>query len=175
MNIILYGSRYGTTQRYAKELSKRTNINAVSFENVQGINTYDKIIYIGSLYAGTVLGLSKTFKKMKDASHTTMIIVTIGLSDPFDDQNVSEIDKNISHQISKEIFQSIKKIFHFRGAMDYRKLSFGHRAMIKLLYSAIKDKPEDTLTAVDRAIKEAYNKKVDFTNFQELEKIIREM
>ena len=33
MNIILYGSRYGTAQRYAKELSKRTNINAVSFEN----------------------------------------------------------------------------------------------------------------------------------------------
>lgn len=175
MDIIIYGTHYGTAQRYAQELSKRTKIEAISFENVQDINMYDTIIYIGSLYAGTVLGLSKTFKKMKDASHTTMILVTIGLSDPFDDQNISEIEKNISHQISKEIFQSIRTIFHFRGAMDYRKLSFGHRAMIKLLYSAIKNKPEDTLTAVDRAIKEAYNKNVDFINFQELEKIIREM
>ena len=170
MDIIIYGTHYGSAQRYAQELSKRTKIDAISFENVQDINMYDRIIYIGSLYAGTVLGLSKTFKKMKDASHTTMIIVTIGLSDPFDDQNVSEIDKNISHQISKEIFQSIKKIFHFRGAIDYNKLSFGHKTMMKLLYNAIKNKPEETLTAVDRAIIETYNKKVDFTNFQDLEK-----
>lgn len=92
MNIILYGSRYGTAQRYAKELSKRTNINAVSFENVQDINMYDGIIYIGSLYAGSVLGLAKTFKKIKDASGKTIILVTIGLSDPLDDKNIHAID-----------------------------------------------------------------------------------
>ena len=47
--------------------------------------------------------------------------------------------------------------------------------MMKLLYNAIKNKPKEALTAVDRAIIETYNKKVDFTNFQELEKIICEM
>ena len=170
MNIILYGSRYGTAQRYAKELSKRTNINAVSFENVQDINMYDKIIY-----AGSVLGLAKTFKKIKDASGKTIILVTIGLSDPLDDKNIHAIEKNMHNQIPNEIFKSIKKIFHFRGAIDYNKLSFGHKTMMKLLYNAIKNKPKEALTAVDRAIIETYNKKVDFTNFQELEKIICEM
>jgi len=175
MNIILYGSRYGTAQRYAKELSKRTNINAVSFENVQDINMYDGIIYIGSLYAGSVLGLAKTFKKIKDASGKTIILVTIGLSDPLDDKNIHAIEKNIHNQIPNEIFKSIKKIFHFRGAIDYNKLSFGHKTMMKLLYNAIKNKPKEALTAVDRAIIETYNKKVDFTNFQDLEKIICEI
>ncbi|MDY5233617.1 MAG: flavodoxin domain-containing protein [Faecalicoccus sp.] len=175
MNIILYGSRYGTAQRYAKELSKRTNINAVSFENVQDINMYDEIIYIGSLYAGSVLGLAKTFKKIKDASGKTIILVTIGLSDPLDDKNIHTIEKNIHNQIPNEIFKSIKKIFHFRGAIDYNKLSFGHKTMMKLLYNTIKNKPKEALTAVDRAIIETYNKKVDFTNFQDLEKIICEM
>ena len=175
MNIILYGSRYGTAQRYAKELSKRTNINAVSFENVQDINMYDKIIYIGSLYAANVLGLDKTFKKIKDASGKTIILVTIGLSDPLDDKNIYTIEKNIYNQIPNDIFNSIKKIFHFRGAIDYNKLSFGHKTMMKLLYKALKNKPKETLTAVDRAIIQTYNKKMDFTNLQDLEKIICEI
>ena len=104
MKIILYGSRYGTAQRYAKELSKRTNINAVSFENVQDINMYDEIIYIGSLYAGHVLGLTKTFKKVKDASSKAVILVTIGLSDPLDDKNIHAIEKNITQSNTKRNF-----------------------------------------------------------------------
>ena len=33
-NIIIYGSHYGTTKQYAEELSRRTNIEAISFEKV---------------------------------------------------------------------------------------------------------------------------------------------
>ncbi len=34
-NIIIYGSHYGTTKQYAEELSRRTNIEAVSFERCE--------------------------------------------------------------------------------------------------------------------------------------------
>lgn len=61
-NIIIYGSHYGTTKKYAEELSRRTNIEVISFENVEEINDYDNIIYLGGLYAGGVLGMSKTIK-----------------------------------------------------------------------------------------------------------------
>ena len=62
-NIIIYGSYYGTTKKYAEEFSKRTNIEAVSFKDVNNINDYDNIIYLGGLYAGGVLGMAKTLKK----------------------------------------------------------------------------------------------------------------
>ena len=48
-NIIIYGSHYGTTKKYAEELSRRTNIEVISFENVEEINDYDNIIYLGGL------------------------------------------------------------------------------------------------------------------------------
>ena len=64
-NIIIYGSNYGTTKQYAEELSRRTNIEVISFKNVKKINDYDNIIYLGGLYAGGVLGMSKTIKKIK--------------------------------------------------------------------------------------------------------------
>ena len=61
MKIIIYGSQYGTTKQYAKELSKKTNIKAYSYENIKNIDKYETIIYIGALYAGGVLKLLKKY------------------------------------------------------------------------------------------------------------------
>ena len=54
-NIIIYGSKYGTTKKYAEKLSRRTNIQAISFENVN------------------------------DISNKEIILVTVGLADPTDE------------------------------------------------------------------------------------------
>ena len=170
-NIIIYGSNYGTTEQYAKELSKRTNIEAISFENVQEINKYDKIIYIGGLYAGGVLGMSKTLRKLTNIQNKTIIIATVGLADPTDEKNINNIRNNIKVQISKEIYDKAK-IFHLRGGIDYSKLKFFHKTMMKLLYNAVKNIPQEKLSAENKAMIETYNKKVNFVNFSDLDKII---
>ena len=173
-NIIIYGSHYGTTKQYAEELSRRTNIEAISFENVKEINNYDKIIYLGGLYAGGVLGMTKTLKKLNKISNKTIILVTIGLSDPTDEKNINNIRNNIKSQIQKEIFEKAK-IFHLRGGIDYSKLNFVHKTMMKLLYNAVKNLPNEKQTAENRAMIETYNKKVDFIDFSGLDKIINEI
>ena len=173
-NIIIYGSNYGTTEQYAKELSKRTNIEAISFENVQEINKYDKIIYIGGLYAGGVLGMSKTLRKLTNIQNKTIILVTVGLADPTDEKNINNIRNNIKVQISKEIYDKAK-IFHLRGGIDYSKLKFFHKTMMKLLYNAVKNIPQEKLSAENKAMIETYNKKVNFVNFSDLDKIISEI
>ena len=173
-NIIIYGSHYGTTKKYAEELSRRTNIEVISFENVEEINDYDNIIYLGGLYAGGVLGMSKTIKKLNNISNKKIIIATVGLSDPTDEINKNNIRNNIKSQIPKEIFEKAK-IFHLRGGIDYSKLNFAHRTMMKLLYNAVKNLPEEKQTAENRAMIETYNKKVDFIDFSSLDKIINEI
>ena len=173
-NIIIYGSHYGTTKKYAEELSRRTNIEVISFENVEEINDYDNIIYLGGLYAGGVLGMSKTIKKLNNISNKKIIIATVGLSDPTDETNKNNIRNNIKSQIPKEIFEKAK-IFHLRGGIDYSKLNFAHRTMMKLLYNAVKNLPGEKQTAENRAMIETYNKKVDFIDFSSLDKIINEI
>ena len=173
-NIIIYGSHYGTTKKYAEELSRRTNIEVISFENVEEINDYDNIIYLGGLYAGGVLGMSKTIKKLNNISNKKIIIATVGLSDPTDETNKNNIRNNIKSQIPKEIFEKAK-IFHLRGGIDYSKLNFAHRTMMKLLYNAVKNLPEEKQTAENRAMIETYNKKVDFIDFSSLDQIINEI
>ena len=173
-NIIIYGSHYGTTKQYAEELSKRTNIEAISFENVKEINDYNNIIYLGGLYAGGVLGMSKTIKKINTISNKKIIIVTVGLSDPIDEVNKKNIRDNIKRQIPKEFFEKTK-IFHLRGGIDYSRLNFVHKTMMKLLYNAVKNLPEEKQTAEDRAMIETYNKKVSFVDFSSLDEIINEI
>lgn len=68
MKIIIYGSKYGTAKSYALELVKRTNIDVKHYKQIKRINNYESIIYIGALYAGGVLGMKKTFKKLTNFS-----------------------------------------------------------------------------------------------------------
>ena len=173
-NIIIYGSHYGTTKQYAEELSKITNIEAISFENVKEINDYNNIIYLGGLYAGGVLGMSKTIKKINTISNKKIIIVTVGLSDPIDEVNKKNIRDNIKRQIPKEFFEKTK-IFHLRGGIDYSRLNFVHKTMMKLLYNSVKNLPEEKQTSEDKAMIETYNKKVNFVDFSSLDEIINEI
>ena len=174
-SIIIYGSHYGTTKQYAEELSKRTNIKAISFKKFnQQINDYDNIIYLGALYAGGVLGMSKTLKKLNNISNKKILIATVGLSDPTDEVNKNNIRNNIKNQIPKEFLEKAK-IFHLRGGIDYSKLNFAHKTMMKLLYNAVKNLPNEKQTAEDRAMIETYNKKVNFIDFSSLDKIANEI
>ena len=173
-NIILYGSHYGTTKQYAEELSRRTNIEVSSFKTIKDINQYDTVIYLGGLYAGGVLGMAKTLKNLNDVSHKKIILVTVGLADPTDEVNKNNIRNNIKRQLKKEVFERAK-IFHLRGGIDYSKLNFGHKTMLKLLYNSIKNLPEEKQTAEDKAMIETYNKKVNFIDFSSLDKIANEI
>lgn len=173
-DIIIYGSNYGSSEKYAMELSEKTSIKAVSYKELDNINNYSKIIYIGGLYAGGVVGLAKTFKKLKDLSSKKIIIVTVGLADSKDEKNILNIRKSLKEQINSEIFKKAQ-IFHLRGSIDYSKLSFTHKTMMKLMYMKLKNIPEDKQDAETKGIIETYNKKVDFIDFTSLNEIIAEI
>ena len=66
MKIIIYASQYGSTKQYADELSKRTGIETVEYTEVRDINQYDTIVYLGPLYAGSIMGLKKTLNKIRN-------------------------------------------------------------------------------------------------------------
>ena len=172
-SIIIYGSQYGTTKMYAEELSKRINVKALSFEKIDDINKYNKIIYLGGLYAGGVLGMSKTFKKLNDMNNRRIILVTVGLADPKNAENINNIRNAIKRQLSKNILEKIK-IFHLRGGIDYSKLNFVHKTLMNLLYKKAKNLPEEKKTVEDKAIIETYGKKVSFIDFSDLDGIVSE-
>ena len=63
-SVIIYGSHYGTTKRYAEKFSEITKIPVANYKENKNLSEYDPIIHFGGLYAGGVKGLKNTVKAL---------------------------------------------------------------------------------------------------------------
>lgn len=142
-SVIIYGSHYGTTKRYAEKFSEVTKILVANYKKIKNLSEYNLIIHFGGLYAGGVKGL----------------------------KNTDSIRKSISRQVPENILKNTA-VFHLRGGIDYEKLNFKHRTMMTLLYNKAKNLPEDKKTAEVRAMIDTYNSKVDFVDYSSLNQIM---
>ena len=168
-SLIIYGSQYGTTERYAKRFSEIVHFPAVTYESVNDLAQYGQIVYFGALYAGGIKGLRKIIKILPNG--VKLMIVTVGLADVHDKENINNIRKAMAKQVPENIMKSAD-IFHLRGGIDYQKLSFRHETMMTLLYHKAKGLPEDKKTAEVNAMIETFNSKVDFVDYVSLAPVI---
>ena len=167
--LIIYGSQYGTTRRYAEKFAEMTHLPVISYEDIKNLTDYDQIIYFGGLYAGGIKGLKNTLKKL--TANTKLIIVTVGLADVSNKENINNINNSIRKQVPEHLLKDAS-LFHLRGGIDYSKLNFKHKTMMKMLYHSLKNKPFESLTQEDKEMIETYNKKVDFVDYDSLKQII---
>ncbi len=166
--IIVYGSQYGTTKGYAEKFSEITHFPCISYEEVKTLSGYDSVIHFGGLYAGGVNGLKTTIKALEE--NTKLIIVTVGLADVTDKENVDNIRQSIRKQVPNRLMDNIT-IFHLRGGIDYQKLNFIHKTMMTLLYHKVKKLPEEKKNAEVKAMIETFHSKADFVDYSALAQI----
>ncbi len=157
--VVLYSSRYGSTKRYAEAVAARLHCPALDTKKGKGaLSDYETIIFGGGIYAGGIRGISlltKNFHKLQDKR---IFVFTVGIADPADSERFSPM---LAKTFSDEMRQKIR-FFHFRGGMDYSKMSFLHRAMMKMLKSSIEKKPPSQRTDEDEGILRTFGGKVDF-------------
>ena len=167
--LIVYGSQYGTTKRYAEKFAEMTHFPVISYEKAKTLTDYEQIIYFGGLYAGGVKGLKNTVKKL--SPNTKLIIVTVGLADVSDEENVKNIRNSVKKQVPEHLLKAAS-VFHLRGGIDYSKLNFMHKTMMGMLYRSLASKPVESLTHEEKALIETYDKKVDFVDYDSLRQIV---
>ncbi len=168
--LIVYGSQYGTAKQYAEKCSEMTGIPAVEYRNGKGLNQYDLIIYFGGLYAGNVKGLKKTVKGLREG--IKLMVVTVGLADPRSKTNAANIMKSVKKQVPERLLPNMA-VFGLRGGIDYKKLSFQHRAMMAFLIAHLKKVPEEKRTEETKAMIETYHSAVNFVDFHSLDQIAK--
>ena len=123
------------------------------------MSNYACVIHFGALYAGGVFGLRQIASLLSPKAE--FIIVTVGLADVQDAENIQNIRSAIRRQIPEDVFRRTR-IFHLRGAIDYSKLNLKHRTMMALLYAKAKGLPEEKKNAETQAMIETYGKQVSF-------------
>lgn len=163
--IVIFESKYGSTEKYARWIAEELSCSVMERKscNPADMTGYNTIIYGGGLYAGGVSGIKLLTKNCDLLSEKNVVIFTCGLADPEDPENVNHIRKALSNILPDELRERAH-LFHFRGGIDYSRLSFIHRAMMSMLRKALLKKNEQDLRQEDRYLLETYGKRVDFTD-----------
>lgn len=169
--IVVYGSRYGTTKSYAEEFARQKGIKAIPFRLLEDLTGYDTVVHFGALLGGGVYGLKKTLKLLDANGSQHLVIVTVGLADPKNAKNTDYLKQAIKKQVPVNILNNTE-IYHLRGGIDYKKLSFMHRFMMYLTYKKAKKHDSGTNNEEINEMIATYNKKVNFVDFNTLDQII---
>lgn len=159
---VIYKSKYGSTKKYAQWITDEVkgNLFDASEIKVEMLKEYDTIVYGGGLYASGISGISLITKNFDIIKDKKIIVYTVGLASTDKKEVFAPI---IEKNFPKEIIDNIK-FFHFRGGIDYKKLSLVHKAMMAMLKKVVSKKPEDKLTDDDKELLATYGDKVDFTD-----------
>lgn len=170
---VIYESKYGTTKKYAQWISTSLSSEIYEKSSIKSSNLkeYDTIIYGGGMYAGGISGISIITKNFDIIKDKNIIVFTCGLADPKEESNLVSIKKGIEKVFTKDMIDKIK-FFHLRGGIDYKKLSFMHKSMMKMLKKMVSKKSENELREEDKQFLDTYGKVVDFTNKETITPII---
>lgn len=141
--IVVYKSKYGSTENYAKWIAKELECEAVDVKNVKinELEKYDKIVYGGGLYAEMIAGItiiSKNLDKLKDKK---IAVFTTGLT-PLDCREYYDnmvAPKNFKGGVPQNV-----KIFNFMGKMILEELTPVHKAAIVTLKKIMSAKKNPT-------------------------------
>ena len=169
MDIIIYGSRHGAAKRYAEGLAESTGIKAVDYNEIDSLEPFKRVIYIGAIYASGVIGLKKTMAKLLPDQE--LFVITVGMVDPADQAFIGPLREALKKLIPPQMYDE-KRIFHLRGAIDYGQLELKYRILMKMMYSQAAKLPEEKLTSEFKAVLATYGKKVDYVDLEMLQPLI---
>lgn len=167
--VVLYRTKYGTTEKYARWIAQDTGADVFDARRVriQSLMDYDTIVYCGGLYAGGILGFSRIKKNDQKLADKKLLVAAVGATTKSDEARKEVMDKNLTASMKGRV-----PLFLLRGGLDYKNMNVKDRLLMFLLYTSIKSKDPDTLDNDSKGILATYGKTVDFTNRAAIEPIV---
>jgi menaquinone-dependent protoporphyrinogen IX oxidase len=156
--LVVYQSQYGATRQYAAWIAEELGAELRERKNAKpsGLSDYDCVVYGGGLYASGILGADWAAK----TACKNLVIFTVGLADPANTDYSAILSKNFPQKIQHSL-----KVFHFRGSIDYKKLSLIHRIMMAMMkWMTVGRKKPEEWTEEEKLFVSTYGNQVDFTD-----------
>ena len=163
--VVLYGSKYGSTKRYAGWLAEELGADIADVNKARpgGMKNYRIVILGSAVYAGGFLGLGFLKRNFKLFDNSKLILFTCGLADPLESHNRRQLLARLERQAGPALFSRLE-CFHLRGEIDYSRLSLIHRAMMAMLVKGLKSKRPEDLSGEDREMLKTYGAKTGFVD-----------
>ncbi|MBR5155355.1 MAG: flavodoxin [Clostridia bacterium] len=143
-SVVIYKSRYGSTQKYAQWIAEELGCSIFDAKNISSSDLikYDTIIYGGGLYGEVICGAGLITKNIDLLKGKKIVIFSTGITPLYCREYYDKmvIEKNFKNGLPENV-----KVFNFLGKMILDELSFPHRTAIKALkkFMSSKDNPSD--------------------------------
>lgn len=171
--VVVYRSIYGATRQYALWIAAHLHCPAFDVRTIRAkdLQEYDTIIYGGPIYVGEALGAKFLKKNLNTLGHKNLVLFSCGLNDPEDERNQVNTEDQLSDILSDELMAHIK-VFHLRGAIDYRKLRLLHKIMMAMTKRSIVVQDPSTRPPDDRHLLVSYGIPRDFRKMDAIRPIL---
>ena len=158
--VVLYRSKYGATKRYANWLSEEmgfdcTEIGKASWRAVERCST---IVLCGGIYASGIAGLAFLRKNASRLRGRKIAVLSVGAS-PYEEKAFHALAQ---HNLRGDLAGI--PLFYGRGAWDEGRMTFGDRALCKLLQRSIAKKDPQELEPWMQALLCASGQVCDWTD-----------
>lgn len=167
--VVIYKSKTGFTKKYAQWIAE--DLSADIFEassiNMNMLNSYDTVIYGGSLYAVGINGIKLITQNIDKLKDKKLVVFATGASPSREDVINEVVNKNFTEEQQKYI-----KFFYLRGGFNYSKLNPFDKFLMAILKWKIKSKKKEELTSDEIGMLAIYDKPVDYTMRKNITKII---
>jgi len=161
--VVIYESKHGATRQYAQWIAEDLQCRFVERKTVDinDVKTADVVVYGGAIYAGGVSGVSFLRKNFQVLKSKHLVVFTCGLSNPADSQNTDHIRERLANTLTTPVMGQTK-IFHLRGAIDYRRLNMVQKVMMAMVVRPVKKKDPASRTAEEQQMLDTYGNAVSF-------------
>ena len=167
--VIVYKSKYGSAEKYAKWLSDATGYKAVSVKqaDINEVQNCETVIMAGAVYASGISIVSYLKKNIAKLKGKKLAVFTCAAS-PYDEKFFNELIKlNM-----KDDLEGIP-VFYGRGAFDMKNMSFSDRTLCKMLRKAVSKKDPKDYELWESALMEvSEDESADWTDKSYLEPLI---
>ncbi len=168
--IVIYASKTGNTERYAKWIAEDLGARAVPVKDVKfrDLKEHDTIIFGGGIYAERINGLKFIKKNLKKLSGKRIYVFANGFS-LGDKESIEKIkEKNLSSEELRNI-----RFFYMRGAFYMEKLPLKEKMMMTIVKKAMKDKED--LEEDERMLLDALNNPFDHVDRENIKALINDI
>ena len=160
-SIVVYGSQYGATERYARRIAEGLGCEAVPADGIRKgqLAGYRTVVFGGGVYAGSFAGWKKIAPQCAAAGGRGWILFVCGLADPAKEKTQNEARMLFEKRLPAALAGKLP-VFCLRGGIDYPKLRTKHRVMMAMLAHFLRRKKDPS--EEDRQLLATYGGKVDF-------------
>ena len=159
--LIVYKSKYGHTKQVAEWLAAELNAKAFDFNEIEFkvLEQAKTIVYAAGIYAS---GFDLP-KEIIEQVNKNLIILITGASDPKETDYSELYTKNFPTEFKEKV-----KIFHIQTGINYKKLSFGHKILMRLIRGSFRREYEKNPSKDLSYVLENYLDEYDFSKKEDV-------